>query len=201
MTGGSPSDIYLGFKHQRQELSDQLDRLENQRRDISEHLQQIPLNPVDQKSLEQRLTAVDARIADVEKQMAVADQSVAKAAAMPGAVIEPPPDFARQGPPEEAFVLGGLFIVIVLLPISIAFARRIWKRGSAAITKLPQEIYDRFARVDQSLDAIAVEVERIGEGQRFLTRLHTEQRALGAGPAERIELGERAPERQSRNPR
>jgi hypothetical protein len=62
---------------------------------------------------------------------------------------------------------------------------------------IPQEIYDRFARVDQSLDAIAIEVERIGEGQRFLTRIHTEQqRALGAGPAERVESKLREAERQ-----
>jgi hypothetical protein len=93
-------------------------------------------------------------------------------------------------------------MLIVLLPISIAFARRIWRRSAAAVSKLPQDLYDRFARVDQSLDAIAVEVERIGEGQRFLTRMYTEQqRSLGAGAAERVESPERERDRQSRNPR
>ena len=72
-------------------------------------------------------------------------------------------------------------------------------RSAVAISKMPQEIYDRFARVDQSLDAIAIEVERIGEGQRFLTRMQAEQqRALGAGPAERIEAADREKERQRR---
>ena len=58
---------------------------------------------------------------------------------------------------------------------------------------LPQEIYDRFTRVEQSLDTIAIEVERVGEGQRFLTRMQSEQveRALGPGAAERVEVGNR----------
>jgi hypothetical protein len=198
--GGEPSQVYEAFRNQRSELSDQLNRLEDQRREISQQLQQPSLNSVDEKALEQRLATVDQRIAATEKQLADADANVAKAAAIPGAVV-PPPHFERPGPPEEAYVLMGLFIVLVLLPISIAFARRIWKRGAAAMTKLPQDIYDRFARVDQSLDSIAIEVERIGEGQRFLTKMHTEQRGLGAGPAERIETPERERERQSRNPR
>jgi hypothetical protein len=40
---------------------------------------------------------------------------------------------------------------------------------------------DRLQRLEQAVDAIAVEVERISEGQRFLTKLQTdrgEDRAL-----------------------
>jgi low affinity Fe/Cu permease len=33
---------------------------------------------------------------------------------------------------------------------------------------------ERVARLEQSVDVIAVEMERIGEGQRFLTRILTE---------------------------
>ena len=197
--GPSPSATYEAFRHQRDVLGDQMNHLEDQRREISQQLRQPGLNTVDQKALESRLGAVDQRIADTEKQMAAADANVAKTAAIPGAVIERPEPI-RNGPPEEAFVLGGLFMILVFFPISIAFARRIWKRSAAAITKLPQEIYDRFARVDQSLDAIAIEVERVGEGQRFLTKMYADQqRALGAGPAERIDAPERERERQQRN--
>ena len=40
---------------------------------------------------------------------------------------------------------------------------------------LPQQNYDeRFAQLQQSVDAIAVEVERIAEGQRFSTKLLAE---------------------------
>jgi len=39
---------------------------------------------------------------------------------------------------------------------------------------------DRFARLEQAVDAIAVEVERISEGQRFLTKLQTERSEVRA---------------------
>ncbi len=54
----------------------------------------------------------------------------------------------------------------------------------------PRELTDRLAHLEQSIDAIAIEVERIGEGQRFLTRVLTENdtsRAPGEGGAEPIE--------------
>jgi len=196
--GNSPNAVYEGFRNQRDELGRQLERLERQREDISQQLQQPGLKQVDEKALETRLASVDQRITSTEQLIADADAKVASSAAVPGAVV-PPPQFHRSGPPEEVFVLTGLFMILVLLPISIAFARRVWRRSAAAVTKLPQEVYDRFARVDHSLDAIAIEVERVGEGQRFLTKMYTDQqRALGAGPAERMETPERERERQTR---
>ncbi len=33
------------------------------------------------------------------------------------------------------------------------------------------EVHQRLARVEDALDAIAVEMERVGEGQRFLTKV------------------------------
>jgi anti-sigma factor RsiW len=38
----------------------------------------------------------------------------------------------------------------------------------------------RLARIEQAVDAIAVEVERLGEGQRFVTKLLAER---GSAPA------------------
>lgn len=38
-------------------------------------------------------------------------------------------------------------------------------------------IDERLARIEQAVEAIAVEMERIGEGQRFVTRLLSERAA------------------------
>jgi hypothetical protein len=197
VTSGSPNAVYQAFRNQREELGNQVDRLEDQRRDLSEQLRNPMVNDQDKKGLELRIGQIDQRILALEKQIEAADGAVSNAAAVPGAVL-PPPRYERSGPPEEVFVLSGIFMLVVLLPLTIAYARRIWRRGAAAVMTIPQEIYERFARVDQSLDAIAIEVERIGEGQRFLTRLHTEKQALGAGPAERIDAAARERERQGR---
>lgn len=40
---------------------------------------------------------------------------------------------------------------------------------------------ERLARVEQAVEAIAIEVERISEGQRFVTKLLSERAQLEAG--------------------
>lgn len=184
----SASAIYEGFKAQRNELTSQLEELESTRRDISSQLQQLPAGP-EKTALETRMTDVTARISTVDQMLASNAASIAQASAIPGAVVEPPP-YVREGPPEEAYIVGTIFMIIVFLPLSIALARRIWRRSAAVVTSFPRELVDRLSRMEQSVEATAVEVERIGEGQRFLTKLFTEgegARAIGAGAAQPLE--------------
>ena len=189
--GGSPNEIYDALRNSRDELRNQLDGLENQREDLVEELSNSNLTGSAKSGVEARIAAIDARIAGIDKQIADADAAVARAAAVPGSIVPPPPPPPEAGPPEEFWIITGIFMFVVVLPLTIAYARRIWRRGAAVVSSLPQDIYDRFTRVEQGIDAIAIEVERIGEGQRFLTRLQAEQRGLGAGPAERVEVAQR----------
>ena len=184
----SPSAIYEGFRAQRRELSNQLDDLEGTRRGITSQLEELDPANTDRKPLENRLTDIDTRIKAVDQMLAGNAAQLAQAAAVPGAVVEQPPPAPRQGPPEEAWVLGGIFLIVAVFPLSVAFARRIWRRSAAAVTSLPRDIADRLQRMEQAIEATAVEVERIGEGQRFITRLFTEGekvKAIGAKSAER----------------
>jgi hypothetical protein len=194
----SASAIYEGFRAQRRELTNQLDQLESTRREITGQLEDIPVGSLDRKPLDARITDIDAQITSVDHLLAANATDIAKAAAIPGAVVEPP-RVVESGPPDQAYVLGGMFMVIVLLPLSIAWARRIWRRSAAAVASFPREIGDRLLRMEQALEATSVEVERIGEGQRFLTRLFTEgegTRSIGAGAAQPIERKSvKAPER------
>jgi len=194
--GTSASAVYEALKAQRTELRNQLEGLEDKRRDLSQRLEEPMLNATDRKGIEQRITEVDQRISAIDKQIGESEARIASAAAVPGAVVErrEPP---RQGPPEEVFILGGIFIFVVLLPLSIAMARRIWRRGVATITNLPKELIERLTRLEQGVDAIAVEVERIGEGQRYMARMAAEDggmRAIAAGAAEPVEVKAREPE-------
>ncbi|MBC7670846.1 MAG: hypothetical protein H7247_00370, partial [Polaromonas sp.] len=83
--------------------------------------------------------------------------------------------------------------VAVFFPLWFALARRTWRRGASAVTTVfPAELAQRLDRLDQSMDSIAIEVERIGEGQRFVTRIMSENgRALGAGAAQPIDVAAR----------
>jgi hypothetical protein len=194
----SASAIYEGFKAQRNELNNQLEQLQNTRQGINNELEEMPSSAPQRPGLEARLKEVDGRISAADQMLAGNAAQIAQAAAVPGAVVEvPPPVF--QGPPEDVYVLTGIFMIIVLLPLSIALARRIWRRGSAVVTAFPRELADRLSRMEQAVEATAVEVERIGEGQRFLTRLFTEgegARAIGAGAAQPLERKQtKSPER------
>lgn len=71
-----------------------------------------------------------------------------------------------------------LFITVaataVLAPLARAYARRI-ERGEPGHLPLPSDVTDRLERMEQAIDSIAVEVERISEGQRFTTKLLAER--------------------------
>jgi len=179
----SPSSVLRGFRAQREELGGQLDNLQDTREQLMRELQQIPPGEGGRTGIEQRIAGIDTRIANLDKAIAEADAQVAKAAAIPGAIVEPP-RIVREGPPEEVLIMIPIFLMVVLLPMSIAMARRIWKRGSQVVATFPREIAERLGRLEQAAEATALEVERIGEGQRFLTRLFTEgpqAHILGAG--------------------
>ena len=194
----SASAIYEGFKAQRNELNNQLEELQNTRQGINNELEEMPSSAPQRPGLEARLKDVDGRISAVDQMLAGNAAQVAQAAAIPGAVVEQPRPIV-EGPPEEAYVLGGLFMLIVFMPLSIALARRIWRRSAAVVASFPRDLADRLSRMEQAVEATAVEVERIGEGQRFLTRLFTEgegARAIGAGAAQPLERKQtKSPER------
>lgn len=190
---GSPTEILLGAKASRSELRNQLDRLEGQRRDITQQLSDNETSADAKPGLQARLKDIDARIASTDQQLAQADAAVARASAVPGAVVPEKP-YQRSGPPEEVFAIPIVFTIFVLAPIAIAYARRIWKRGSVVVAPLSREVTDRLDQLGQSVESIALEVERIGEGQRFITKVMGEGgRAIGAGAAQPIQVpqGER----------
>lgn len=187
---------------QRSELRNQLDRVEERREELTSQLSETSLTDATTRAgLEARIKDTDARIADLDRQIAEADARVATAAAVPGATIEPPrpPAPIRRGPPEEAWFLGGMLIVLGVFPMAIAHARRIWRRPATISGEMPAELTDRLNRLEQAVDAVAVELERVGEGQRYVTKVFTEsQRALGAGAAEPLDVRQREAIRQNR---
>ncbi len=69
-------------------------------------------------------------------------------------------------------------IMAIGIPIAKAFARRIENQPSPAV---PPDVTARLERMEQALDSIAIEVERISEGQRFTTKLLSDR--AGSAPA------------------
>lgn len=181
----SASALYDAQVAARREIRNQLERVQDTRGDIRRELQSDNLNGVDRTGLEARLKETDARISDLEKQISTADAAVAQAAAVPGAIVEKPQAPREPQYDETIAIIGSCFTIFVLAPLAIAKARGIWKRGKTVVAPIPKEVTDRLDAMGEAVDSIALEVERIGEGQRFITKVMGE-RQLGAGPAQPI---------------
>ena len=86
------------------------------------------------------------------------------------------PDLARMM--QVLFVVGAWGVVTIGLG---AAARFVFWRGRSPRLDAPRQSAsiddERMARLEQAVDAIAVEVERISEGQRFTAKLLSERSA------------------------
>ena len=182
--------------------------------------------------VQQRIVAVDGNIAALQGQFS---ELVGKLAQMEAehaiAMVPPPPpqDFGgRPWPidPDAMTAVFVLFCVGIIVPLSVGLTRRLWRRPAPAAPAPEVEAVSkaRFDRLEQAVDAIAIEIERISEGQRFVTRVLSERPssmrpaaptadakeaalgeakpfiALGAGPVEAIPIAQRQGVKQSITP-
>jgi hypothetical protein len=68
-----------------------------------------------------------------------------------------------------------VFTLFVLGPVALAVARNIWRRSSRPVTPPGwNDSAQRLERLEQAVDTIAIEIERISEGQRFMTKIMTQ---------------------------
>jgi hypothetical protein len=77
--------------------------------------------------------------------------------------------------PEVAVPLG-FFVTAIILVIGVPLVRAYSRRMDAESRnpRFPTEISARLERMEQAIDSVALEVERISEGQRFTTKLLSE---------------------------
>jgi hypothetical protein len=161
----------------RRTLSDQVNSASSRRRDVARQLRTA--TGADKAGLEQRLVVLDSRIARLEsdidetgKQLSTGSAAFIAERQQPGFTWGPNSDNRLV---DNAAPLIGLFILFVLFPITASISRALWKRSSAprAAAALP-DTTERLDRIEQAIEAVAIEVERISEGQRFVTRLLAE---------------------------
>jgi len=165
--------------------------------DVQRQMEQARLEQ-QQARLEQQQAAREAQQAQREAQQAVRDAQREIQRAMregrPGMAFPQFPGGSGPQIPEGAVIISVAFFVMCAViaigfPIARAIARRMDKRGAAS-PATDTETHSRLERIEQAVDAIAVEVERISEGQRFTTKVIGDLRALPQ-PDPSAALGER----------
>ncbi|HWL39494.1 MAG TPA: hypothetical protein VNO75_04585 [Gemmatimonadaceae bacterium] len=161
------------IRERRSELSNQLTSAADRRSEIAEELK-LAEGPV-RTGLEQRLEVLDKRIIQLESDIAETGQQLTSAPA--GLIAASQSPLAELGiEPHLVERVSIMFTLFVMAPIAVSIAWAIFRRAMkpAARSVKDSEGGERLERLENAVDAIAVEIERISEGQRFVTRLLTE---------------------------
>lgn len=158
------------LERRRDELGDQLQSVQDRRSEVASSLHGA--DPSARVGIEQRLRVLDERIVQLESDLGATSSQLASVPAAL-ALAERPPRPASSGNDEEEFLFIGLFLGVATTWVAgrIRRWRRQRRQGSAA---LPASQPDQLMRLEQAIDAIAIEVERIAEGQRFTAKLMAE---------------------------
>lgn len=199
-----------GLEAQAAQLRVQLAGLDAQWGGLKSQLDQMLRNNPARPGVQQKWADVAVQRAQVQGDLARVEAQIAQMGGLPGVPTVPPrnPRVPRFG--NSGFPIGAVVFMAMLVPISMAWARRIGRSNPRPVG-LSREATERLERMEQAIDAVAIEVERISEGQRFVTKILAERprksdpqkpaeqssspapqvRALGAGPAEMLEIPER----------
>jgi hypothetical protein len=84
--------------------------------------------------------------------------------------------------PAEAIIVPIVFGIPAVVILARMWFRHKEKMASLAVPASSPAIEERLARIEQAVDAMSVELERIGEGQRFVTKVLAERTGASALP-------------------
>ena len=161
----------------RGELSNQVERLRGERGDLLRAIKDVGDGP-SRPAYQLRMAEVDERIIRLERQIDAVNDQIASAPAQVMTTTAPPRNPIVDEMADKLVPLAGMFSVFFLFPLALAFARLLWKRGTN-IAERPsgneQLMMNRLEQLQASVDTMALEVERISEGQRYVARVMSEK--------------------------
>jgi flagellar biosynthesis GTPase FlhF len=157
------------------EAQQQVREAQQQLREAQQQLREAEQQVRDARTPDQRGAARQA-LFGAQEAVAGAEAALGGARAQVGAAVytaQPPFESPPMIPPQAVDIAIGFFItcavIIVGWPISRAMGRRFERRGASPA--LEAGMTDQLQRIEQAMEAIAIEVERISESQRFLAKL------------------------------
>jgi hypothetical protein len=180
------------------ELSRQLTSANNRRNELSNALEDA--EGVNRQGIEQRIAQLDQRIMGIEADIAQNGRLLASAppSSLPVSQESRSVDTPFGLSTDQITGITIVGTIFVLFPMSIAMTRNLWRRGSRqAVAPVSAESTQRMERLEQAVDAIAIEIERISEGQRYVTRVLTEGSAPALSVGQKVAEPVRLPDRDS----
>jgi len=189
--------------HSRAELKSQLQSLTERRALLRMNLDGATGST--KADLEGRLRVLDDRAARIDDQLNQMDDAVNRLIArgatrdasgfdklIQGAFsgqptpVTPPPNWfgGFHSGSDVTTLLVGQGIGFLLM--GLVLWRVLRRRGVAALTRLAPEDATRIAQLQNAVDTISLEVERISESQRYVAKFLNDKLSLAAGPAEEV---------------
>ena len=156
---------------QRAALSGQIVNVRERRNTIARAYERA--SGANRAGLEQQLRVLDDRILQLETDLAESGRASIQSNVVASTGVVPRQFFNIS--PGQTTALSIVFIVAVLGPLAASLGRLMWRRS--AKPAMPPGWYDaaqRLERLEQAVDTIAVEMERVSEGQRFMTKIMTQ---------------------------
>lgn len=171
------------LRSRRSEMSSQLQSAQNRRERILEEIRTAP--PGTEQGLREQYQVLSDRIVAIERDIEASGQTL-RTGLVPQGTILIPPRTAAEGRADNAERAAGMAATI-LLPVLALFWFRAWRRrrrrgGRSAESAIIHD--ERMERLEQAVDAIALEIERVGEAQRYQARMLAEANlmpAMGGG--------------------
>lgn len=185
----------------RDELRDQLESLNDQRGQLANQISRLSSDDALRAGPMNQLRATDQRIAQVSADLAASDELIAAAKAngvgneeagapqvirIPDVRIPNPVVWrGSQEPPWQERLLNNAAVTIptTFATVILLGGLMYWRISRSLKNQLARLIDAQSSRLDElqrSVDTVAVEVERVSEGQRFVTKL------VGDKPSARV---------------
>ena len=160
---------------QREALSGQIMNVRDRRNSIARSYERA--SGANRTGLEQQLRVLDNRILQLEQELDASGRALYQSNVVSTSTGMVPRPFGNISPGQFTGI-SIIFILFVLGPLAASFGRLMWRRSTKPA--MPPGWYDaaqRLERLEQAVDTIAVEVERVSEGQRFMTKIMTQNAA------------------------
>lgn len=168
------------IREQRSEMSSQLNSAQGRREEILDELRNAP--PGTEQGLRDQYQVLSNRIVAIENDIEASGR-VLRTGQVPATMVLVPPRTFSSGRRSDDAERGAAMAATILIPIGAiymwrAFRRR--RRGGRRAVEVSAEQDSRFERLEQAVDAIALEIERVGEAQRYQAKLLTEANMMPA---------------------
>ena len=180
----------------RSELRSQVEAVTKLRQEMTNQLAQAQAfgDRAGTNEITSRIRTLETRSATLQQQILQADDAIATALArgfgsseggsftmVPAPVMPPAMSFPGPGVDERFFMGTVLSMTLVFAFLGVLLYRWGWRRGKKQVASVGSSDPAQIQNLQQAIDVIAVEVERISEGQRFVSKLLNE-RFEGAAP-------------------